>query len=275
MKTRTIVAAACVLGFAQPAFARPPLVLPTGFGPASASSWVAGAVAGYNWQRGSVVFGFEGDLSGTDLRSESTGGFSSPINNINFTYPTGDVVAKVDWYGTARARLGWAQGPFLLYGTAGLAYGHASLNTTYNLGTVGQNNALGPLTAQTSPVQVGWVAGGGVEYLLTSNLSLNLEYQYVDLGTLNQDAPSATIGRRTITGPGASAHAEFQVVTLGVSWHFGAPSPAPASTQARRGAPVAMPPSNPWEGLYVGGRAGGAWGNKLDVTPPTTFLPPA
>src|SRR5262245_60695181 len=50
---------------------------PIGFGPASSSSWLVGAVAGYNWQQGAVVFGFEGDISWTGLKSETTGTFSS------------------------------------------------------------------------------------------------------------------------------------------------------------------------------------------------------
>jgi outer membrane immunogenic protein len=272
MRTRTIVAAACLLGGAPSALAGPPPLQLTGFGPSSASSWLAGAVAGYNWQRGAVVFGFEGDLSGTELKSETTGGYVSA--NPAFSYPSADAVAKIDWYGTVRARLGWATGAFLIYGTAGLAYGHAALSNTYNLGTFGQLQSIGPLVGQASPVKAGWVVGGGVEYLLTRDVSLNLEYQYVDLGSVGVGAMTPPAPFERLVGPSASAHAQFQAVTLGVNWHFAPPDTTVASVRTRRGAPVSQPLSNPWEGLYVGGRAGGDWGDRLSVTPPARILPP-
>ena len=43
--------------------------------------------------------------------------------------------AKIDWYGTARARAGWTAGNVLFYGTGGFAYGHVDLNS--NFSTVG------------------------------------------------------------------------------------------------------------------------------------------
>jgi hypothetical protein len=103
------------------------------------------------------------------------------------------------------------------------------------------------LYTQTSSVKVGWVAGGGIEYSLKPNVTLNLGYQYVDLGT-------ATI---TDPGPGpialsqtASAHAQFSVVTLGVSWRF---------------FPTDTSPQGPWDGMYFGGHIGGAWGNDTNA----------
>jgi hypothetical protein len=59
-----------------------PTPAPSGFNSASASSWVAGGHAGYNWQRGQVVFGFETDLQGTHLQSAMNGGltFTPAVN---------------------------------------------------------------------------------------------------------------------------------------------------------------------------------------------------
>jgi opacity protein-like surface antigen len=59
-----------------------PTPAPSGFNSANASSWVAGGHAGYNWQRGSFVFGFETDLQGTHLESSMNGGltFTPPVN---------------------------------------------------------------------------------------------------------------------------------------------------------------------------------------------------
>jgi hypothetical protein len=97
-------------------------------------------------------------------------------------------------------------------------------------------------TAQVSSTRAGWVIGAGVEYLLQPNLSLNLGYQYVDLGTVNLASATGA------TSQTASAHAGFHVATLGLSWRF---SPSRMA---------------PWEGLYAGGHAGGAWGLNTNAT---------
>jgi outer membrane immunogenic protein len=210
----------------------------SGANSATGSGLVGGAHAGYNWQQGSWVYGLETDLSGTSLKSSMSGGLTSIAPCPGDGASTS---AKVDWYGTVRGRAGWATGNVLFYGTGGLAYGQVDLSSTYN--------ALGFSTiAQTSSVRAGWVAGAGIEYLLQPNLTLNLGYQYVDLGTANL-ASSMTAGAVSLSQT-ASAHAAFSVVTIGLSWRFSTADMA----------------SMPWEGLYVGGHAGGAWGDSTSAT---------
>ncbi len=63
-------------------------------------------------------------------------------------------------------------------------------------------------------MKTGWVAGGGMEYALRPNVFLNLGYQYVDLGTTNLSDPVPTLA----LSQSASAHAQFSVVTFGISW---------------------------------------------------------
>lgn len=201
---------------------------------------MAGAHAGYNWQQGPAVFGVEADLQAMKLQSSMTGGltYNSPA------VPTlGDFAAtssSIDWYGTLRGRLGIGSGPWLLYGTAGLAYGDVGLSSTFNM-------AHRTLNSQVSELKVGWVAGAGVEYLLRPNASLRLGYQYVDLGTLNLSSSSPqdiiTISQT------ARASAQFHTFMAGMSWRF-----APTASSA------------PWAGGYAGGHLGGAWGNSTDAT---------
>ena len=69
MKTKIIVAIAALLVLPGFAVAQPAAAPSFGSNSASASSWLAGAQAGYNWQRGSVVYGVEADISGTGLKS--------------------------------------------------------------------------------------------------------------------------------------------------------------------------------------------------------------
>jgi outer membrane immunogenic protein len=228
-----------------------PVPAPSGFNSANASSWAAGAHAGYNWQQGTVVFGFETDLQGTHLNSAMNGGltFTPPVN----PFPAGtfaQTTATIDWYGTLRGRAGYAMGPWLFYGTGGLAYGNVSLSSTFA--------GLGLSTSfLTSSTKTGWTAGAGFEYLFRPNLSFGVLYQYVDLGSLSASSITTGIGA---FGPNtisqwATTHAQFQSVMASISWRF-----APG-------------PSGPWSGAYVGGQAGGAWGNNASAIYSSTATP--
>jgi outer membrane immunogenic protein len=274
MKTRIVVSVAFLLALPGLAFAQP--FQPSGPFSGDASGWTGGAQFGANWQRGSFVYGFEADFSATQLKSE----INSP-NNVALTasplqpqfalFPGSgnNTTASVDWYGTFRARFGWASGPFLFYGTGGLAYGQVNLSQTSNSGPVFQQNAaIAIAIAQTpilqdSSVKIGGVAGVGVDYMLNRNLIVNFAYQYVDLGSVSL----TSLGPFQTPGPNSSVHARFQVVTVGLSWRFNAPDAAIASRQSPSSKPQQLP-SNPWEGIYVGGHVGGAWGNTTTVTQP-------
>lgn len=205
----------------------------TGSNSARGSGWVAGAQAGYNWQQGSWVYGLETDLSGTGLESSMDGGISGPSPCIGDFANTS---ASVPWYGTLRGRAGWTADKALFYGTGGLSYGKIDLSSNYS--------ALGfTVNSQTSSVRAGWVIGAGIDYMLQPNVILNLGYQYVDLGTVSL---VGTAGPLTQT---ARAHAAFHVLTVGLSWRF-----APTDSAMK-----------PWQGMYAGGHAGGAWGLNTDA----------
>ena len=138
------------------------------------------------------------------------------------------------------------QAQCLFYGTGGLAYGRVELNSSISASPLF-------LSAQTSSVKVGWVAGGGIEYMWRPDLILNIGYQYVDLGTVS--LASSTAGFGGTLSQSANAHARFQVVTIGLNWKF-------------------APTSKPWEGGYGGGRIGGAWGNRTNANYGSTLIPP-
>ena len=218
---------------------------------ANASSWLAGAHAGYNWQQGAAVFGFETDLQATHLNSSMSGGLTHsppivPLPASDFASTT----ALIEYYGTVRGRLGWSAGQWMFFGTAGAAYGNVELSSTFS--------TLGLRTfSQTSEQKIGWVVGAGFEYLLRPNLMLSLGYQYVDLGRIGISSTTTGIsGPSTVTlGQAATVHAQFQTVMAGMSWRF-----APGS-------------SSPWAGGYAGGHGGGAWGNNAAATYASSVIP--
>ncbi|MGO9357378.1 MAG: outer membrane beta-barrel protein [Xanthobacteraceae bacterium] len=241
----TCMTAALLALSGQSADAGAAVPLANGSNAANASSWLAGAHAGYNWQQGTVVYGFETDLSATHLNSTMSGGLSNLFGGPLLPGESASTSASIDWYGTLRGRLGTTLGtpmggPLLVYGTAGLAYGNVGLSSAFS-------DRVLSLNQQTSSTRAGWVVGAGVEYLVRPDLSLTLGYQYVDLGNLSLADP---VSAAVTVSQSATAHAQFSVVSAGFSWHF--PPMAPAGA--------------PWQGGYVGGQAGGAWGNHTDAT---------
>jgi len=251
MKIKTVVALAALLAVpASPVFAQvliPPTLVAANS--ASAAGWLAGAQLGYNWQSQSFVYGLEADVSLMHLRSDMTNILPNPIPF--FPPATANNNASMNWYGTFRGRLGWSAGPVLFYGTGGVAYGNVELNSA-------MSTTFASLNAQAWSARVGWVAGGGIEYMARPDVIFSVNYQYVDLGHVSLASSATVLG--TPFSLSATTHAQFQVVTAGVSWLF------PPGDKGPHGA---------WQGLYGGGHAGGAWGERTsasDSATPLVFL---
>jgi outer membrane immunogenic protein len=116
----------------------------------TADGFIGGAQVGYNHQTGHLVLGIEADLNYDNfLTSSVTSGTSA------------------GWVGSLRPRLGYAMGPMLFYGTGGLAYGNPDLSSFSTSG---------------ADFRLGWTAGAGIEYGLSRNWSMRLEYLHTDLG---------------------------------------------------------------------------------------------
>ena len=110
-----------------------------------------GAQVGYNLQSGQFVLGVETDLQWANADDKAdTKKFSN------------------SWFGTSRARVGYAMNNILLYGTGGLAYGGLEMAVS---GTSQSRNALG------------WTIGAGAEVGMTPNWTARIEYLYFNLGS--------------------------------------------------------------------------------------------
>ena len=209
----------------------------SGAGSATADSWVAGLVFGYNWQRGPMVFGVETDFQGMNLHNtiNPTLVYAGPPGLTDFATAS----STIDRYGTLRGRIGTTFGSVLLYVTGGLAYGLVDLNSTFQ--------AFGLTTsASNTQTRVGGVVGAGAEYLIKPNWMLTFQYQYVDLGRVS--VASSTTGEISAISQTATTRADFQTAMIGLSFRF-----APEGS------------GSPWAGGYGGIHGGGAWGNHTSA----------
>ncbi|MET0407516.1 MAG: outer membrane beta-barrel protein, partial [Hyphomicrobium sp.] len=127
--------------------------------------------------------------------------------------------SEVDWYGTLRARVGIVGDQnFLVFATGGLAYG----GIDHSMSASGTENLR---FFSSSDTQIGWTAGGGVDYLLSDHWAFRADALYVDLGSQDH-----TFTTSDCTGP-CSLRADwddsFWVARVGLTYLFGAPSRDP------------------------------------------------
>jgi outer membrane immunogenic protein len=133
---------------------------------------IGGFQSGINLQIGNWVYGMEIDGQWSGQKGTTTNCLvTCAIASVEGT-------RELDWLGTARSRIGLSPSPFtyLIYLTGGVAYGQ--VRAAYNLSTpagvvanFGYNNG-----------RLGWTAGAGIEVAVIGDLSVKLEYLYVDLG---------------------------------------------------------------------------------------------
>ncbi len=204
------------------------------------SGFIGGGQFGYNTQYYSWVGGFEADLQGlsggrgTGAATSTSGvpGFPTEM----FTSTT-TVSKSLDYLGTIRARVGYLATPsFLVYGTAGMAYGgvHATTNISQVdngiivLGGGAFESAPSAASGSVTGIRAGWTAGAGVEMQLWSHWTAKAEYLYYDLGTaryglsnLVATAPSYAIaGPSWIVAEQSSARFNGSMARLGLNYKF-------------------------------------------------------
>jgi outer membrane immunogenic protein len=182
--------------------------------PLDPSGFLVGGQFGYNWQVSSAwVLGFEADMSWTDMRKTVAERATNEVSRIMTARE------KLDSFGTVRARLGFIPvDRLLVYGTGGLAYGHARLSTALTLVNDGTTVCAGNncQAGATSDTKVGWTIGAGTEWAFTNNWSLKAEYLYYDLGNLSH----------TMTDPSfpsifnAAVQLKGNIVRAGVNYRF-------------------------------------------------------
>lgn len=175
------------------------------------TSFAAGFSAGYNWQFDSLVVGVEGDFNWRGAEKNGSDVTPGRVTPGSFIYK--DFSTSGDWFGTVRARLGFAADRLLVYGTGGFAFGDSSASVQYN-------TTLYQFTGSESATRTGYAVGGGAEYAVAPNWTLKAEYLYVDLGTVDSAMTNgATNPLQTFT-MSSSYSDSFQVLRAGINYKF-------------------------------------------------------
>jgi outer membrane immunogenic protein len=124
---------------------------------------------------------------------------------------------RVQWFGTARGRIGFAPlCRLLIYATGGLAYA----NTDYSANTNFDNGTTYPVSFTRTTL--GWTVGGGLEYAVGHHWSVKAEYLYYDLGDEGKTQDQLFFGAPQ--GPPFFVHYNFEntgnIVRGGLNYKF-------------------------------------------------------
>jgi outer membrane immunogenic protein len=165
----------------------------------SVNGVLGGIQIGYNWLNNNRwLFGLEADIQITGesksndwTTTPAVGAFLAPGVAVNNTW-------KFPWFGTARARIGYAPDNWLLYGTGGFAFGQTKSTLT-----------TPAISLSESVTKLGWTLGGGAEYALSAKWTAKIEYLYINLGSRTFFGSSTTP---------VSSNLRDNVIRLGVNY---------------------------------------------------------
>jgi outer membrane immunogenic protein len=164
------------------------------------------------------LLGFEADLSLSDADGlDGVSGISS----------------RISAFGTARTRVGYASGSWLVFASGGFAWGRLTSNDV--------PSTLFPLNMKQN--FTGWSAGVGAEYAIAPRWSAKVEYIFADLGR-NDENFFGTVTPQDLS---------FGSIRLGLNYRLGA---MPAATGAVQRTVYS------WSGAYIGIHGGNARGNQ-------------
>lgn len=168
-----------------------------------AGGLIAGGHLGVQRQFENIVFGVEASVSVSDLDDRTP----SRVAGISFSTST-DTIA------TVTGRLGYALDRFLPYVKGG--YAGADIETS---GTV----AAAVVDAfNVRDWEHGWTVGGGAEYMLTENMVVGVEYNYIDFGETKRSGSTANLGFPfTISGVDKQIHSLSGRVSIKFDWLSG------------------------------------------------------
>lgn len=193
---------------------------PRNYGHNTNASGEVGGQIGYDWQFHTAVVGIESDIQWTDVKSTSS--VALPNTGTGFVPFTGTASSKLEWFGTTRGRLGFLATPsFLLYGTAGVAYGSVASSWTSTFVATGQN-----VVGSNTDTRVGWVAGAGAEWKWQHNWIVGVEYLHMELNSMSFGATGAGSAGCTTLNCNFSVNAsgfKSDMVRARISYQFGGP----------------------------------------------------
>jgi outer membrane immunogenic protein len=161
---------------------------------------LGGAQLGYNHQFTNWLIGVEVTGSGMDFDETQLSTFGLATDDV--------VTVESEWLATAALRLGFLWSPqSLIYLKGGYAAGDIQVTA---VDTVGANQGA----LATDETHHGWLGGVGFEHMISSDVSVGVEYNYIDLGSDSHSSPGPIVN---------DLESQRHAVTARLNWHLWTP----------------------------------------------------
>lgn len=191
------------------------------------AGFTGGGQIGYNVQFGSAVVGLETDIQGVARGNGNNIGVVLPgVAGITPYALVPNRSNNMNWFGTLRARIGYAFNRTLFFATGGLAYGggNGSTSISYfnqtNGGLVPTGVYTTGSTTGNNKSRTGFALGGGVEQAINNNWSVKLEYLYVDLGKRNDIYRSPVVALAGTSFTSSNNNNRNHIIRAGLNYRF-------------------------------------------------------
>lgn len=172
-----------------------------------------------------IVVGLEADWGW--LNQEGRQDTFVTSNNAWNGMTQASILRETQWMSTARVRLGYAGGDFMINVTGGLAMAALRETRTQYEGLTGPAQTVPRFSDKDSATPIGWTLGVGAAWRVTNAWSLRLDYlhsQFDDVRFSFPDARGGVVssgGFATVQGRAVSNDVTMQTFRIGVTYRFG------------------------------------------------------
>lgn len=182
----------------------------------------AGVVLGYQHQYANgIIAGLEADLIG--LQHKDRQDTLGSNNNAYFGMPVTSIQRETEWISTARLRLGYGNGPWMVHATGGLALASMVQTRTQYEG-VNNTVTVARFSETDRRIPLGWALGFGGAWQIAEGWSLSLDYLHTQFDEVRFSFPNARSGATNFTsvaGRDVRNDVTMRMLRIGVTYTFG------------------------------------------------------
>lgn len=189
----------------------------------------AGGVLGYQHQYpNGVIAGLEADwVALRHARRQDT-----PVNSNNawLGMPGASIQRETEWMSTARLRVGYGDGPWMLHATGGIALASMVQSRTQFEGLSNPAQTVARFSERDRALPIGWTLGFGGAWQIAEGWSLRLDYLHTQFDQLRLRFPDArggvnstspTGGFNSVQGRSIHNDVTMRMLRFGVTYTIG------------------------------------------------------
>lgn len=189
----------------------------------------AGAVLGYQHQYpNGIIAGLEVDWAALNHKDRQDVLVDS--NNAWLGMPGASIQRETEWISTARLRLGYGDGPWMINATAGLALASMVQTRTQYQGLNPPARVVAAFSDTDRVMPLGWTLGLGGAWQIAEGWSLRLDYLHAQFDQVRFSFPNARGGVNSVSNSGGFFSVQgrdvrndvtMRMLRFGVTYTFG------------------------------------------------------